>query len=67
MAITRQQAVVLRMLAQGRTPKEVAAALCLADNTVHAHIDGAKKRLKARTTIHAVCLWLRSLAEDKAS
>lgn len=54
--LTRQQVEVLRLIADGRCNKEIAAALFVEENTVKTHVLLMRRRLGARDRGHAVSL-----------
>jgi DNA-binding CsgD family transcriptional regulator len=44
----------LKWVAQGKTDADIAAIVNIAEGTVHAHVESAKKRMKVHTRIQAV-------------
>lgn len=55
-ALTPRQKEVLRLLADGKRPAEIADALCLEICTVYTHLEDIRQRLQARTNENAVYL-----------
>lgn len=51
---SRRELQILRLLAQGRSNKEIATALCISCNTVKFHLRKVYARLEARTRTEAV-------------
>lgn len=49
--LTRREQEVVSLLVAGRRPREIAAALCITRRTVQAHMDNARVKTGARTTI----------------
>lgn len=54
--ITRAQARVLTEIARGGSHAEVAARLGLDESTVASHLDDARRRIGATTTVHLLAL-----------
>jgi PAS domain S-box-containing protein len=52
--LTRRQAHVLSLLAQGRSNEEIADALCVSVHTVRSHIQKILDKLKVRSKVEAV-------------
>lgn len=48
--LTTRQAEVVRLLAAGRRPAEIARALCVSRHTVYAHTAAARARTETETT-----------------
>jgi LuxR family maltose regulon positive regulatory protein len=62
-AISERQLEVLRLLAQGESPKEIACELGISLFTVRVHLKNTYERLGANHAAHAVALaftWLES-------
>ena len=57
-ALSARQQECLRRIACGETSAEIAAALDLSRHTVNHYIDGACRRLRAKSRAHAVALAL---------
>jgi DNA-binding NarL/FixJ family response regulator len=55
-ALTPRELEVLRLVAQGRANKEIAAALAITERTVKYHLSGAMARLGAANRTEAVAL-----------
>lgn len=51
---------VIRLIADGRPPKQVARDLGMSHHTVKDHLDALRRKLGAANTTHAVALALRS-------
>lgn len=58
--LTERQLAVLRLLAEGRTPQEIACTLAIRLVTVRNHAQAAMDRLSARTRLEAVLLATRA-------
>ena len=58
--LSPRQREVLALLSKGRLAKEVARDLGLHYGTVKEHIRVASRKLRARTTPHAVCIAVRA-------
>ena len=66
-AVTERQEELLRLLGvKGCTMAEAAKAMYVADSTAANMVLDVKKRLGARTTAHAVYLWLLSRGRDSS-
>jgi LuxR family transcriptional regulator, quorum-sensing system regulator CviR len=52
--ITRREAQVLRLIAFGKTEREIATILCVSSSTVAHHVEHILEKLKARNRPHAV-------------
>jgi DNA-binding NarL/FixJ family response regulator len=59
MSLPPQQKKIIGMLADGWMPVQIAKTLNLKGSTVSTHITRLKKRLGARSTIHAAVMWVR--------
>lgn len=59
-ALTERQVAVLRLLAEGKTPQEIASALSIRLVTVRNHAQAAMDRLGARTRLEAVLFATRA-------
>jgi DNA-binding NarL/FixJ family response regulator len=57
--ISKREAEVLGLIAEGLTAEEVATRLFLSPETVHTHVRNAVRKLGARGRLHAVVLALR--------
>ena len=62
-SLTVRQEQIVRLLIDGHSRSESAQRLGISLNSYKEHLKEAKKRLGARTTVHLVALWLRTLAE----
>lgn len=49
--LTKREKEVLSLLVQGRKPREIAESLCITRRTVQAHMENARSKTGARTTI----------------
>lgn len=58
--LTRTQVKLLGDLAEGLSMKEIASKHGVTFNTVHAHLQGAYKRLQARGGKHAIARAVRA-------
>ena len=57
--LTKRQREVLELIADGKTTKQVAYTMKIAQRTVMAHLSDLKKKLGAETRAHAVMLAVR--------
>ncbi len=57
--LTAREIEVLRSVAEGNANKEVAARLCIAEDTVKAHMGNVLSKLSARDRTHAVLIALK--------
>lgn len=57
--LTRRQAQILRLLANGRSSAEIAGVLSISVNTVRKHVQASLGKLGARSQAHAVAVALR--------
>jgi DNA-binding CsgD family transcriptional regulator len=57
--LTTRERDVLALLADGRTTREVAAALCVSPHTVRSRIKSSLHKLGARTREHAIAIAIR--------
>jgi two-component system NarL family response regulator len=57
--LSRRERDVLARVAVGKSNKEIAADLCIAESTVKAHVDNILKKLDVRGRTEAVALGLR--------
>jgi DNA-binding CsgD family transcriptional regulator len=58
--LTKRQAQMLGMIANGLSQVDITRELFLSDSTVKSTLDSARKRLGAKNTPHAVALAMRS-------
>jgi DNA-binding NarL/FixJ family response regulator len=58
-ALTRQERVVLSLLARGMTNNEIAGSLHLANGTVKAHVSAILRKLGARNRTEAALMSTR--------
>lgn len=58
-ALTRQELVVLSLLARGMTNNEIAESLHLANGTVKAHVSAILRKLGARNRTEAALMYTR--------
>jgi len=49
--LTPREREVVQMLAQGKTPAQIADALCVARVTVYSHIDAARQKTHTGSTL----------------
>ncbi len=59
--LTRRELDVLRMLAEGKSNKAIAAALVISDGTVKFHVNSILRKLRAANRAEAVSRYLRLL------
>jgi DNA-binding CsgD family transcriptional regulator len=57
--LTRRELEVLSLVAEGRSTREIAAALWVTEETVKSHVTRVLRRLNARTRAHAVAIAYR--------
>jgi len=57
--LTERELEVLRLIAAGNANKEIAAQLCIAEDTVKRHVTGILAKLGANDRTHAVTIGLR--------
>ena len=62
--LTDRQIEVLRLMAAGRSNKEIARQLCIAEGTVKVHIAAAFKFLKVHNRVSAVAA-MRALTQQQ--
>lgn len=55
-----QQKKIIGLLSQGMMPTEIGKHLGLSTNTISTHLQRLKKKLNARSTIHAAVIWIRA-------
>lgn len=55
-ALTRRERECIVLLAHGSTDDEIAGALCISHATVRFHLDGARRKLVARSRAHLAAL-----------
>lgn len=58
--LTRRQREVLAQVVDGKSDGEIAAALGVSQNTVHEHIEEAKRRIGVRTRVQAAVIAARN-------
>jgi DNA-binding NarL/FixJ family response regulator len=58
--LTKREAEVLRLLADGRDPEEIAARLFITRKTVASHIENVRRKLGVRSRTQAVALAYRT-------
>jgi DNA-binding CsgD family transcriptional regulator len=69
--LSKRELDVLSLVAEGRSTREIAAALWVTEETVKSHVSRVLRRLKARTRAHAVaiayreCLWMTVDGDDR--
>jgi DNA-binding CsgD family transcriptional regulator len=69
--LSRRELDVLSLIAEGRSTREIAAALWVTEETVKSHVSRVLRRLHARTRAHAVAiayrerLWVTVEGEDR--
>jgi DNA-binding CsgD family transcriptional regulator len=69
--LSRRELDVLSLVAEGRSTREIAAALWVTEETVKSHVARVLRRLQARTRAHAVAiayrerLWMTDEGEDR--
>lgn len=61
-AITEREEIVLLLLADGHSYREIAGQMAVSPWTVKAHRDNARRKLGASSTVHAVAIVLRARA-----
>lgn len=59
-ALSRRQSDVIALMSEGHSRQSAADALGLSENTVKRHLDEARTKLDARTTAHAVAIYIRN-------
>ena len=57
--LTAREVDILILISCGATSKEIARGLYLSDSTVEKHLLSIRNKLDARTTPHAVALFLK--------
>jgi DNA-binding NarL/FixJ family response regulator len=57
--LSRRELEVLSLIAEGRSTREIAAALWVTEETVKSHVSRVLRRLQARTRAHAVAIAYR--------
>jgi DNA-binding CsgD family transcriptional regulator len=57
--LSRRELEVLSLIAEGRSTREIAAALWVTEETVKSHVTRVLRRLNARTRAHAVAIAYR--------
>jgi DNA-binding CsgD family transcriptional regulator len=57
--LSRRELDVLSLIAEGRSTREIAAALWVTEETVKSHVSRVLRRLQARTRAHAVAIAYR--------
>lgn len=57
--LTPTQEKIMKYLATGHTPCEIAEHMERSVNTISTHLKRVKERMGARSTIHAAILWAR--------
>lgn len=57
--LSRRELEVLSLVAEGRSTREIAAALWVTEETVKSHVTRVLRRLNARTRAHAVAIAYR--------
>jgi DNA-binding CsgD family transcriptional regulator/tetratricopeptide (TPR) repeat protein len=60
-SLTERQVEVLRLVAEGKTSREIAEMLVLSERTVHRHIDNIYTKISARNRTEATAFALREL------
>jgi DNA-binding CsgD family transcriptional regulator len=58
--LSKREREVLQLLAHGATGERASALLTLSPETVRTHIRNARRRLGARTRVHAVAIALEN-------
>ena len=61
-SLTEREEQVLARIADGRSYREIGAALGIKFSTVRAHRDSARAKLGAASTPHAVAIFIRARA-----
>jgi len=56
--LTHREREIMRLLADGLVPKEIAAHLHISNHTVKEHMKNVNRKLHARNGKHAVALFL---------
>lgn len=67
MGLSARQAEVMRLIADGKSNKEISKALFLSEKTVKNHINQIFATLGVRTRAQAIVLWLHGRHPDEAS
>ncbi len=57
--LSRRELEVLSLIAEGRSTREIAAALWVTEETIKSHVSRVLRRLEARTRAHAVAIAYR--------
>jgi DNA-binding NarL/FixJ family response regulator len=65
-ALSQREQQVLRLLADGRTNREIAAALGLSTETVKTHVSSILEKLDVKSR-HQAATWWKVLAEQPRS
>jgi DNA-binding NarL/FixJ family response regulator len=66
-ALTQREQEVLKLLAQGKTNRDIATCLSLSEHTVRSHLRGIMQKLQVTNRVQAAALaWSGSLVEGMA-
>jgi DNA-binding CsgD family transcriptional regulator len=56
--LSRRETQVMQLVCEGKSYKEIAAALCICRATVESHVYRARRKLKAVNNPHAVYIFV---------
>lgn len=57
--LSNKQTTVMTLFAQGLVGKQVALEMKISESTLRHHIDATKRKLRAKTFVHAIVLALQ--------
>lgn len=63
--LTRRQTEIVALLGAGLSPKDIQKRMGIVTTTYHHHIEGAKKRMGAKTPWQLMFLVGRQIAQEK--
>ena len=58
--LTPRQKQIISLASEGKTYKQIAVKLCIAEDTVRSHLTTVRLKLNANNTVRAVCLAIGS-------
>lgn len=62
--LTSRERQVLKLIADGRTNREIATHFCLSVNTVQNHVKHILKKLAARNRTHAGAIYYQQMTDS---
>lgn len=65
--LSAREQEILGYVCEGYTNEQIAGALCISPNTVHAHIGRIREKMGVHSKTHAAAIWVREYVNGTKS